>query len=86
MRLMFLKFKAHQCEFSVRERGLTDILSSSFCFRPSPGQLEQNALNRNPGIHPIILWKQEEEEKAKAAAASAPVDVKAVMSKIDRKK
>uniref|UniRef100_A0A668W451 Regulator of G protein signaling 9a n=1 Tax=Oreochromis aureus TaxID=47969 RepID=A0A668W451_OREAU len=40
----------------------------------------------NPGIHPIILWQQEEEEKAKVAAASAPVDVKAMMSKIDRKK
>uniref|UniRef100_A0A3Q0SK10 Regulator of G protein signaling 9a n=1 Tax=Amphilophus citrinellus TaxID=61819 RepID=A0A3Q0SK10_AMPCI len=52
----------------------------------SPAQLEQNALNRSPGIHPIILWQQEEEEKAKAAAASAPVDVKAMMSKIDRKK
>uniref|UniRef100_A0A3P8VV11 Regulator of G protein signaling 9a n=1 Tax=Cynoglossus semilaevis TaxID=244447 RepID=A0A3P8VV11_CYNSE len=52
---------------------------------PDPAQLEQNAQNRSPGIHPIILWKQEEEEKAKAAAASAPVDVKAMMSKIDRK-
>uniref|UniRef100_A0A8C6P3L9 Regulator of G protein signaling 9a n=1 Tax=Nothobranchius furzeri TaxID=105023 RepID=A0A8C6P3L9_NOTFU len=52
----------------------------------SPAQLQQNAQNRSPGIHPIILWQQEEEEKAKAAAASAPVDVKAVMSKIDRKK
>uniref|UniRef100_A0A4W6D4M5 Regulator of G protein signaling 9a n=1 Tax=Lates calcarifer TaxID=8187 RepID=A0A4W6D4M5_LATCA len=52
----------------------------------SPAQLEQNAQNRSPGIHPIILWQQEEEEKAKAAAASAPVDVKAMMSKIDRKK
>ncbi|XP_055366617.1 regulator of G-protein signaling 9a isoform X2 [Betta splendens] len=52
----------------------------------SPAQLEQNAQRRNPGIHPIILWQQEEAEKAKAAAASAPVDVKAVMSKIDRKK
>ncbi|XP_068191896.1 regulator of G-protein signaling 9a isoform X1 [Antennarius striatus] len=52
----------------------------------SPAQVEQNARNRGPGIHPIILWKQEEEEKAKAAAASAPVDVKAMMSKIDRKK
>ncbi|XP_008284820.1 regulator of G-protein signaling 9-like [Stegastes partitus] len=52
----------------------------------SPAQLEQNANSRSPGIHPIILWQQEEEEKAKAAAASAPVDVKAVMSKIDRKK
>ncbi|XP_061703451.1 regulator of G-protein signaling 9a [Syngnathoides biaculeatus] len=52
----------------------------------SQAQLEQNAHNRSPGIHPIILWKQEEEEKAKAAAASAPVDVKAMMSKIDRKK
>ncbi|XP_063327119.1 regulator of G-protein signaling 9a [Pelmatolapia mariae] len=52
----------------------------------SPANLEQNALNRSPGIHPIILWQQEEEEKAKAAAASAPVDVKAMMSKIDRKK
>uniref|UniRef100_A0A3Q1HUR2 Uncharacterized protein n=1 Tax=Anabas testudineus TaxID=64144 RepID=A0A3Q1HUR2_ANATE len=52
----------------------------------SPGQLEENAKNRNPGIHPIILWQKEEEENAKAAAASAPVDVKAMMSKIDRKK
>uniref|UniRef100_A0AAZ1XUQ0 RGS domain-containing protein n=1 Tax=Oreochromis aureus TaxID=47969 RepID=A0AAZ1XUQ0_OREAU len=52
----------------------------------SPANLEQNALNRSPGIHPIILWQQEEEEKAKVAAASAPVDVKAMMSKIDRKK
>ncbi|GLD62117.1 regulator of G-protein signaling 9-like protein, partial [Lates japonicus] len=52
----------------------------------SPAQLEQNAQNRSLGIHPIILWQQEEEEKAKAAAASAPVDVKAMMSKIDRKK
>ncbi|XP_047199865.1 regulator of G-protein signaling 9a [Hippoglossus stenolepis] len=52
----------------------------------SPAQLEQNAQNRSLGIHPIILWKEEEEEKAKAAAASAPVDVKAMMSKIDRKK
>ncbi|XP_041857314.1 regulator of G-protein signaling 9a isoform X1 [Melanotaenia boesemani] len=52
----------------------------------SPAQLEQNTQNRSPGIDPIILWQQEEEEKAKAAAASAPVDVKAVMSKIDRKK
>ncbi|XP_035510405.1 regulator of G-protein signaling 9a [Morone saxatilis] len=52
----------------------------------SPAQLEQNARNLSPGIHPIILWQQEEEEKAKAATASAPVDVKAMMSKIDRKK
>lgn len=52
----------------------------------SQAQLEQNAQNRSPGIHPTILWKQEEEEKAKAAAAAAPVDVKAMMSKIDRKK
>ncbi|XP_005812374.1 regulator of G-protein signaling 9-like [Xiphophorus maculatus] len=52
----------------------------------SAAQLEENARNRSAGIHPIILWQQEEEEKAKAAAASAPVDVKAVMSKIDRKK
>ncbi|XP_043955073.1 regulator of G-protein signaling 9a [Gambusia affinis] len=52
----------------------------------SPAQLEENARNRSAGIHPIILWQQEEEEKAKAAAAAAPVDVKAVMSKIDRKK
>ncbi|XP_060946491.1 regulator of G-protein signaling 9a [Limanda limanda] len=51
----------------------------------SPAQLEQNAQNRSLGIHPIILWKQEEEENAKAAAASAPIDVKAMMSKIDRK-
>lgn len=57
-----------------------------FAFPPSPAQLEENARNRSPGIHPIILWQQEEEEKAKAAAAAAPVDVKAVMSKIDRKK
>lgn len=60
--------------------------SWSFLFNPSPAQVEANARNRSPGIHPIILWKQEEEEKAKAAAASAPVDVKAMMSKIDRKK
>lgn len=52
----------------------------------SPSQLEQNAQSRSPGIHPIILWTQEEAEKAKAAAASAPVDVKAMMSKVDRKK
>ncbi|XP_038133731.1 regulator of G-protein signaling 9a [Cyprinodon tularosa] len=52
----------------------------------SPAQLEENARNRSAGIHPIILWQQEEEEKAKAAVAAAPVDVKAVMSKIDRKK
>lgn len=52
----------------------------------SPAQLEQNAQNRSLGIHPIIVWQQEEEEKAKVAAASAPVDVKAMMSKIDRKK
>uniref|UniRef100_A0A3P8W384 Regulator of G protein signaling 9a n=1 Tax=Cynoglossus semilaevis TaxID=244447 RepID=A0A3P8W384_CYNSE len=43
--------------------------------------IQKKALNPephsfSPGIHPIILWKQEEEEKAKAAAASAPVDVK----------
>uniref|UniRef100_A0A3B4BFP7 RGS domain-containing protein n=1 Tax=Periophthalmus magnuspinnatus TaxID=409849 RepID=A0A3B4BFP7_9GOBI len=38
--------------------------------------LEQNAQNRSPGIHPIILWQQEEVEKAKAAAAAAPIDVK----------
>uniref|UniRef100_A0A3Q4GDF2 Regulator of G protein signaling 9a n=1 Tax=Neolamprologus brichardi TaxID=32507 RepID=A0A3Q4GDF2_NEOBR len=53
---------------------------------PEPHNFRLNALNRSPGIHPIILWQQEEEEKAKAAAASAPVDVKAMMSKIDRKK
>ncbi|KAK1877478.1 Regulator of G-protein signaling 9 [Dissostichus eleginoides] len=52
----------------------------------SPAQLEQNAQNRSPGIHPLILWQQDEAEKAKAAAASAPVDVKALMSKLDRKK
>ncbi|XP_078126647.1 regulator of G-protein signaling 9a [Sander vitreus] len=52
----------------------------------SPAQLENNAQNRSLGIHPIILWQQEEEQKAKATAASAPVDVKAMMSKIDRKK
>uniref|UniRef100_A0AAQ4RU22 Regulator of G protein signaling 9a n=1 Tax=Gasterosteus aculeatus aculeatus TaxID=481459 RepID=A0AAQ4RU22_GASAC len=49
-------------------------------------KLEQNAQNRSLGVHPVIVWQQEEEEKAKAAAASAPVDVKAMMSKIDRKK
>lgn len=58
----------------------------TYFFDYSPAQLEQNAQNRGPGIDPILLWKQEEEEKAKAAAASAPVDVKAMMSKIDRKK
>ncbi|XP_071765973.1 regulator of G-protein signaling 9a [Centroberyx gerrardi] len=52
----------------------------------SESQLEQNARSRGLGIHPIILWQQEEEERAKAAIASAPVDVKAMMSKIDRKK
>uniref|UniRef100_A0A8C5DWA4 Regulator of G-protein signaling 9-like n=1 Tax=Gouania willdenowi TaxID=441366 RepID=A0A8C5DWA4_GOUWI len=52
----------------------------------SPAQLEANANNRGAGIHPIILWQQEEEEKAKAAAAAAPVDVKAMMNKLDRKK
>ncbi|KAM4535105.1 regulator of G-protein signaling 9a [Fundulus diaphanus] len=52
----------------------------------SPAQLEENARSRSQGIHPIILWQQEEEEKVKAATAAAPVDVKAVMSKIDRKK
>ncbi|XP_020499881.1 regulator of G-protein signaling 9a [Labrus bergylta] len=52
----------------------------------SQSQLDQNAQNRSAGIHPIILWQQEEEEKAKAAAAAAPIDVKAMMSKIDRKK
>uniref|UniRef100_A0AAV2M1E0 Uncharacterized protein n=1 Tax=Knipowitschia caucasica TaxID=637954 RepID=A0AAV2M1E0_KNICA len=51
----------------------------------SPAQLEQNAQSRNPGIHPLILWEQEEADKAKAAAASAPIDVKAMMSKVDRK-
>lgn len=52
----------------------------------SESQLEQNARSRSLGVHPIILWQQEEEERAKAATASAPVDVKAMMSKIDRKK
>lgn len=52
----------------------------------SPAQVEQNAQSCSPGVHPIILWQQEEEEKAKAAAAAAPVDVKAMMSKMDRKK
>ena len=56
-----------------------------FVFLRSPAQLEQNAQNRSLGIHPIILWQQEEEENAKVAAASAPIDVKAMMSKIDRK-
>uniref|UniRef100_A0A8C6WFT1 Regulator of G protein signaling 9a n=1 Tax=Neogobius melanostomus TaxID=47308 RepID=A0A8C6WFT1_9GOBI len=51
----------------------------------SPAQIEQNAQSCSPGIHPIILWQQEMEENAKAAAASAPVDVKAMMSKMDRK-
>uniref|UniRef100_A0A3P8S8K2 Regulator of G protein signaling 9a n=1 Tax=Amphiprion percula TaxID=161767 RepID=A0A3P8S8K2_AMPPE len=63
-------------------RLLLDLLTLIY----HPAQLEQNANSRSPGIHPIILWQQEEEEKAKAAAASAPVDVKAMMSKIDRKK
>lgn len=68
-------------------KGFPIILSSScFCFHPSPAQLEQNASNRGLGIHPIILWQQEEQEKAKIAAASVPVDVKAMMSKIDRNK
>uniref|UniRef100_A0AAY4CJ27 Regulator of G-protein signaling 9 n=1 Tax=Denticeps clupeoides TaxID=299321 RepID=A0AAY4CJ27_9TELE len=49
-------------------------------------QLEQNARNRKPGIDPIIIWQQEQEEKAKAAAAAMPVDVKQMMSKLDRKK
>uniref|UniRef100_A0A3B4F1Q3 Regulator of G-protein signaling 9-like n=1 Tax=Pundamilia nyererei TaxID=303518 RepID=A0A3B4F1Q3_9CICH len=58
---------------------------------PTYKDIQKKALNPephnfSPGIHPIILWQQEEEEKAKAAAASAPVDVKAMMSKIDRKK
>ncbi|CAL8306186.1 unnamed protein product [Merluccius merluccius] len=52
----------------------------------SESQLEQNARSRSLGVHPIILWQQEEEERAKAAIASAPVDVKAMMSKIDRNK
>lgn len=52
----------------------------------SPAQVEQNAQSCSPGVHPIVLWQQEEEEKAKAAAAAAPVDVKAMMSKMDRKK
>ncbi|XP_071370611.1 regulator of G-protein signaling 9-like, partial [Centroberyx affinis] len=52
----------------------------------SDAQLEQNARSRGLGIHPIILWQQEEEERAKAAIAATPVDVKAMMSKIDRKK
>uniref|UniRef100_A0A8C9TX99 Regulator of G protein signaling 9a n=1 Tax=Scleropages formosus TaxID=113540 RepID=A0A8C9TX99_SCLFO len=47
-------------------------------------QLEQNARNRKPGIHPIILHQQEEEEKAKLAA-SGPVDIKQIMSKLDRR-
>ncbi|KAI4822666.1 hypothetical protein KUCAC02_008198 [Chaenocephalus aceratus] len=52
----------------------------------SPAQLEHNAQNRSPGIHPLILWQQDEAEKAKAAAASVPVDVRALMSKLDRMK
>ncbi|KAJ0000671.1 hypothetical protein NQD34_005691 [Periophthalmus magnuspinnatus] len=52
----------------------------------SPAQLEQNAQNRSPGIHPIILWQQEEVEKAKARRRRPPSDVKAMMSKVDRKK
>lgn len=48
-------------------------------------QLENNAKNRNPGISPILLWEQEEKDKAAAAAASAPIDVKKMMSKLDRK-
>ncbi|KAM4634853.1 regulator of G-protein signaling 9a [Polymixia lowei] len=52
----------------------------------SAAQLEQNTRSRGLGIHPIILWQQEEEERAKVALASAPVDIKAMMSKVDRKK
>ncbi|XP_066499070.1 regulator of G-protein signaling 9a isoform X3 [Hoplias malabaricus] len=49
-------------------------------------QLEQNARNRKPGIHPIVIWNQEEEERAKAAAAAGPIDIKKLMaSKLDRK-
>ncbi|CAL8283107.1 unnamed protein product [Boreogadus saida] len=51
----------------------------------SEAQLEQNARSRSLGVHPITVWEQEEEEGAKAAIASAPVDVKAMMSKMDRK-
>ncbi|XP_035253606.1 regulator of G-protein signaling 9a isoform X2 [Anguilla anguilla] len=41
----------------------------------SDAQLEQNARNRRPGIHPIILWQQAEEEKAKIAAATKQAQV-----------
>ncbi|KAM6957402.1 regulator of G-protein signaling 9a [Aplochiton taeniatus] len=51
----------------------------------SDAQIEQNKRNQNPGISPMILWQQELEEKAQAAIAAKPVDVKAMMSKIDRK-
>ncbi|XP_023692749.2 regulator of G-protein signaling 9-like [Paramormyrops kingsleyae] len=47
-------------------------------------QLDQNARNRKPGIHPIILHQRAQEEKAKLAA-SGPVDIKQVMSKLDRR-
>ncbi|XP_061080708.1 regulator of G-protein signaling 9a [Conger conger] len=50
----------------------------------SDAQVEQNARNRRPGIHPIILQQAADEEKAKLAAATAAVDIKKVMSKLDR--
>ncbi|KAJ8389154.1 hypothetical protein AAFF_G00123600 [Aldrovandia affinis] len=42
----------------------------------SDSQLEQNARNRRPGIHPILLHQQAEAEKAKVAATGGPVDIK----------
>lgn len=60
-------------------------LMNSLITFPSEAQVEQNSRNQNPGISPIILWQQEQEEKAKAAIAAKPIDVKAMMSKIDRK-
>ena len=65
---------------------MRDLPNCDVCgFHGSEAQLEQNARNRSLGVHPITVWEQEEEERAKAAIASAPVDVKAMMSKIDRK-
>ncbi|KAL4657880.1 regulator of G-protein signaling 9-like [Arapaima gigas] len=64
-----------------------DIQKKAFSPEPhkfTDAQLQQNAQNRKPGIHPIILHQQAEEEKAKLAA-SGPVDIKQIMSKLDRR-
>ncbi|KAG7261846.1 hypothetical protein CRUP_006477 [Coryphaenoides rupestris] len=52
----------------------------------SEAQLEQNARSRGLGVHPIILWQQEEEERAKAAIGFSSCGRQAMMSKIDRQK